>query len=83
VVALIGAIDMPIIYLAADWWRSAHPALMVGPLSGPESSMDAKMGLTLLVSLIAFTFLYAYLLAERLALRNAETAVDEFYRHVH
>lgn len=83
VVALIGAIDTPIIYKAADWWRAAHPSLVTGPLSGPESSLESSMELALLVSLITFSVLYAYITIERYALRRAEAAVDELYRYAH
>ena len=33
VVALIGAIDTPIIYMATVWWRTAHPEMNIGPLA--------------------------------------------------
>ena len=81
VVALIGAIDAPIIYKAADWWRAAHPSIMLGPLSGPASSMDSRMALALLISMVTFAVLYVYIVMERYSLRRAEAAVDELFRH--
>ncbi len=76
VIALIGAIDAPIIYKATDWWRSAHPERNV------PSDLDEKMLLTLLVSVLAFTVLYVYLLMERYSLRRSESDLDELYQRI-
>ena len=81
VLALIGAIDAPIIYFAAELWRTAHPNLNIGPLA-ERGSLDPSMGIALLVSLVTFILLYTYLILERYSLRRAETSVDELYRNV-
>ena len=82
VVALIGAIDTPIIYMATVWWRTQHPDMNIGPLAD-EGSLDPSMQLTVLVSLITFTAMYVYLLVERYSLRRSEAAVDELYQLIH
>ena len=74
VVALMGAIDAPIIYLSTIWWRGAHPENNV------PQDLDGRMALTFLVSLIAFTTLYAYVLLERYSLRRTEAALDEVFQ---
>ena len=76
VIALIGAIDAPIIFKATDWWRTAHPERNV------PSDLDERMVLTLFVSLAAFTFLYAYLLMERYSLKRAESDLDQLYQAI-
>ncbi len=77
VVALIGAIDAPIIYMATIWWeRGAHPANNI------PQDLDGRMVVTFLVSLAAFTVLYVYMLMERYSLRRAEAALDEAIRNV-
>jgi len=76
VVALIGAVDAPIIYKAADWWRSAHPSNNV------PSDIDERMLLTLLMSTVAFTALYVYLLMERYSLRRSESELDELHQRI-
>ena len=81
VVAVIGAIDAPIIYMAAQWWRTAHPNLNVGPLA-ESGSMDSSMALGLLISLLAFVVLFVYLLMERYSMRRSEVAVDQIYQSV-
>ena len=79
VVALIGAIDTPIIYMATVWWRTAHPEMNIGPLA-ESGALEAKMQLTLCLSVITFTALYVFMLMERYSLRKAEAAVDELYQ---
>ena len=81
VVALVGAIDAPIIYLATVWWRSAHPELNIGPLA-ESGSLESRMGLTLAVSVVAFSFMYIYLLMERYSLKRAESDLDELHQAV-
>jgi heme exporter protein C len=79
VVALIGAIDAPIVYYAAELWRSTHPTLVVGP-AAESGAMDSRMAAVLLVSIVAFVLLYVYVLVERYALRRTEAEADELYR---
>ena len=81
VVALIGAIDAPIIYFATVWWRTAHPELNIGPLA-ESGGLDSRMALTFLVSLVTFTVLYVYILMERYALKKSAYELDELHRRV-
>ena len=76
VIALIGAIDAPIIYKATDWWRSAHPDNNI------PSDLDGRMLLTLLVSVVTFTVIYFYLLMERYSLRKSESDLDELHQRL-
>ena len=81
VVALIGAIDAPIIYMATVWWRTAHPELNTGPLAEDVDALGSdRIYLTLMVSVITFTVLYAYMLVERYSLRRTEVALDELHQ---
>ncbi len=61
IIAVIGAIDSPIIYFAANLWQEAHPVTVIGPLANEESSFGADYGITLFVSLVAFTLLFLLL----------------------
>ncbi len=79
VVALIGAIDAPIIYFATVWWRTAHPELNIGPLA-ESGGLDSRMALTFLVSLVAFTVLYVHVLIERYSLKQTANDLDELHR---
>ncbi len=79
VVAIIGAIDAPIVYYAAELWRTTHPTLVIGP-AADSGGMDSRMAMVLLVSMVAFVLLFVYVLVERYALRRSEAAADELYR---
>ena len=81
VVALLGALDAPLIYMASIWWRTAHPDLNIGPLA-ESGGLDSSMSLTFWVAFIAFTVFYIYILVERIAMRRAEDALDEVHQYV-
>ena len=81
VVALIGAVDAPIIFMATVWWRTAHPELNLGPAATDANSIcPSKICTTLLVSAFMFTVLYVYMLIERYSMRRTETALDEVHQ---
>ena len=71
VLGIVGFIDVPIVYLAADWWRSVHPSLVVGPLSAP-GDLDSEMRSVLMFSAVTFTALFAVLVRERFLMRRSE-----------
>ena len=73
IIAIIGAIDTPIIYYASVLWQEAHPPLIIGPAAEEENLVAAQIGLTLLVSVIAFTLLFFSLLVERMGLARMES----------
>lgn len=74
VVAILGAVDAPLIYWAADLWRTAHPGVGVGP-AAESSALSSEMSITLLVSVVTFTSLFAYILMERYRVRRAESRI--------
>lgn len=81
VVAVLGAVDVPIVYYAANLWRTAHPELIVGP--GAESSgLSSEMSTTLLVSVVAFTSLYIYMLVDRYRVRQSELELSDLKREM-
>tara|TARA_B100002003_G_scaffold251612_1_gene296233 strand:+ start:1955 stop:2632 length:678 start_codon:yes stop_codon:yes gene_type:complete len=80
-VALLGALDAPLIYMASIWWRTAHPDLNIGPLAD-SGGLDSNMQLTFWIAFIAFTVFYIYILVERIAMRRAEDALDEVHQYV-
>lgn len=80
VIAVIGAVDSVIIYVAADLWQRAHPPIIVGPAADKDSEFASQFGLTLLVAVIAFTLIYSYVASERYRIRGAEDDVMELRR---
>ena len=61
VFGIIGFIDVPIVWVAARWWRSIHPTIT----QGLKMNMEPPMIATLVVSVFAFTFLYLFFLSAR------------------
>jgi heme exporter protein C len=56
VLALIGAADVPLVFMATRWFRGVHPV-------APE--MDTQMRIVLLTSVVSFTALFMYLIVQR------------------
>jgi heme exporter protein C len=70
VVAIVGALDMPIIYKSVEWWRGLHPRVL--KISG-GGGLDPGMGRSLLFCTLAFLALFAALFVERLRLGRLES----------
>ena len=70
-VGIIGFVDVPIVYYSVQWWRSIHPAAVVGPLA-ETGALEPIMRMVLFFSLGVFLLLFLYLLWERTALRRSE-----------
>jgi heme exporter protein C len=58
IIAVIGAIDSPIIYYAAQIWQQNHPRAVVGPLSTQESNLNPEMVITLLMCVLSVTLVF-------------------------
>jgi heme exporter protein C len=73
VLAIIGIIDVPIIYESVDWWRTLHPAAQVGV----QGALPPSVVVTLMVSLTAFTLLYSFLMIQLYHLQKAQTLAQQ------
>ena len=58
VFGIIGFLDVPIVYMSIRWWRTLHPA----PVMGGGGGLEPAMFHTLMAGLLAFTLLYITLL---------------------
>ena len=74
VVGIVGFVDVPIVYYSVVWWRSIHPAPVVGPFS-EANALDGTMLAILMFSLVSFFLLFLCLMIDRMALRDAEDQV--------
>ncbi|MBI4300249.1 MAG: cytochrome c biogenesis protein CcsA [Chloroflexi bacterium] len=74
VVGIVGFVDVPIVYMSIRWWRTMHPAPVIG--GGPDSGLDVTMLATLLVSVLAFTLFYLLLLRQRMAIKKMEHELE-------
>jgi heme exporter protein C len=64
VVALVAAVDVPIVHFSVDWWHTLHQGATV--LNANLSpTIHGSMAWTLLLGFVAFTLLFAWMLAIR------------------
>src|SRR5438874_3576752 len=69
VLAIIGLIDVPIIYESVNWWRTLHPQAEVGV----QGALPSEVVFTLIVSLVTFTLLYSFLMVQIYQLEKMQT----------
>jgi len=72
VLAIVGFLDVPIIYLSVELWRTMHPTLLITESGG----LAPQMTQTLMVALLSFTLLFAFLLIQRVRLEQARDQVN-------
>jgi len=71
VVGIAGFLDVPIVALSIQLWRTQHP----GPVIF-QGGLAPSMLLTLMVSLLAFTIFFFLLLLMRVSLNDAERQLE-------
>lgn len=76
VLGIIGFVDVPIVYMSVNWWRTLHPDAVV-TFSG--AAMPGSMLATLMVALLAFSFLLGYLLYRKFRIEQAKDRVADLY----
>ncbi len=83
IVALVGAINIPIVKYSVDWWNTLHQPASVFKMSG--STIDKSMLWALLVMALAYTLLFVALLLVALrgeiALRKIQSRRQAEVRH--
>ena len=70
VIGIVGFIDVPIVALAVNLWRTQHPSPIIF-----EGGLTPPMLVTLLVSIAAFTMLYAILVIQSTSLKVLEADI--------
>lgn len=70
VVAIVGALDIPLIHVSVYWFRSMHPEPVVMRPEGPTA--DPRMLVTLFVALAGFTLVFLGLFWLRYSVELAE-----------
>jgi len=64
ILALVGAVNLPVVKFSVDWWNTLHQPASVAKLDGP--SVHASMLVPLLTMGIGFTLLFAALTLVRM-----------------
>jgi len=70
VLGIVGFIDVPIVALAVNLWRTQHPPALIF-----EGGITSPMLFTILVSIAAFTVLYILMVIQSAAMKNMEAEV--------
>ena len=70
VIGIAGFINVPIVFLTVNLWRTQHPTTIIF-----ESGLTPPMLMTLLVCIAAFTVLYVLLTIQSANVKSAEAAV--------
>ena len=77
VLGIVAFLDVPIIYFSVRWWRTLHPAAVIGGDS--DSGLPPEMLFTMLFGVFTFTFFYIYLAQLKLRANRLE---QHFYNEV-
>ena len=78
VVSIFGMVDVPIVYMANRWWRTQHPA----PVIGGGGSLDPRMTFVLFFTMFALTLLYICLVRQRSRIEALRKRTDSLRRQV-
>jgi len=70
VIGIVGFVDVPIVFLAVNLWRTQHPAIIIF-----EGGLVPPMLMTLLVCIGAFTMLYILLIMQSVDIKSMEADV--------
>jgi heme exporter protein C len=65
VLALVGAVNLPIIKFSVDWWNTLHQPASVFRLDGPTIDMSMLIPLLVMASAYMFLFVALHLMAMR------------------
>lgn len=74
IVGVVGAVDIPLIHMSVQWFRSQHPQPVIMKPEGPSAAPEIVQ--TLLVSLLAFTLLFFSLLLARYLVARLQERLD-------
>jgi heme exporter protein C len=74
VVALVAAVDVPIVHFSVDWWNTLHQGgTFLDP--GFQIHASASMAWTFLLAFVAFSLIFVWLLGVRYRIEVLEDAV--------
>ena len=79
VTSIFGMVDIPIVYMANQWWRTQHPA----PVLSGEGSIDPRMRFVLYFSTFALLSVFWILVRMRRRIEDLRREADGLRREVH
>jgi len=75
VIAIVGALDIPLIHVSVLWFRSLHPEPVMLNAEQP-ANLDTDMLITFLLGMTAFTVLFLGIMGLRFGLERSRRALD-------
>ena len=75
VIAIVGALDLPLIHVSVLWFRSLHPQPVMLDTSQPMN-LDSDMLMTLMIGLLALVVIFLGLMGFRYGLERTRRALD-------
>ena len=76
VIGIIVAVSLPFNYLAAEWFRTLHPAKSIN-LDGSGVTMDSTMLMVLLFNVVVAALVYLLFVSERVRIAKLEHELSE------
>jgi heme exporter protein C len=80
VFAIVGFLDVPIVYFSIRWWRTIHPKPVI--MGGEGSGLHPDMRYTLMISMVTFLLLMGFLLIQRVRLEKTQVELDNLKREL-
>ncbi|HEY6041613.1 MAG TPA: hypothetical protein VIX58_05740, partial [Anaerolineae bacterium] len=79
VIAILGAVDVPFVFIAPRIWRSIHPVLVLAGLNSSEFTfgMEPAMVPAVILGVIGMLLLFTYLLVQRVQIEELSDSVEE------
>lgn len=80
VIGIVGFLDIPLIHLSVQWWRTLHQPTTMFKLGGggqPQPAMPPELLYPLLLSLAVMTVFYVFLMLFRLRVEREAEALAE------
>ena len=74
VAALIAAVDIPIVHMSVEWWRTLHQGRTLLRVHPEIHGLQLQ---TMLLGIVAMTLLYAWLLVHRFRVELLEEKLDD------
>ncbi|NUO78898.1 cytochrome c biogenesis protein CcsA [candidate division KSB1 bacterium] len=80
VFAIVGFVDVPIVYLANRLWRTLHPQPVV--FGGSGSGLEPTMRYAFIFSIVVFILLFVFFMVMRLRVERTRLEVDQLKREI-
>jgi heme exporter protein C len=80
VLAIVGALNIPLVMMATRLWRTIHPQVIRNPQGGID---DPAMRTTLGICMVTFVLLFSWLWALQVRVLRLETGTDLLLAEAH